>query len=280
MDIHPWTKYEIATLRDEERLLRATAAMRARELRTADAGENARPPRSFGWLRRRRAGGGLSLGQGSDGMSTTVRAGSIRAAVVVLVAVLVWSAAPQRADGSRPGTALPATGGQQAPVLEESRRIAREVEQSHRGNGARLLVAEVAAMFVVETVELMPGLARPGRSVPAANGIYFAICKRSPCALQRHDLSRERALMARRAAVELALRTLEETTADLVVVALPRRWRATILLVLTRDDVQARGDAGLDDTARRHLYIHGGLVPYSSTRDSLLAFPLEPGSEG
>jgi hypothetical protein len=29
MDIHPWTKYEIGRLRDEERLLRARDAMRA-----------------------------------------------------------------------------------------------------------------------------------------------------------------------------------------------------------------------------------------------------------
>jgi hypothetical protein len=38
MDIsHPWTKYEIARLRDEERLLRARSAMRAIEARGADA---------------------------------------------------------------------------------------------------------------------------------------------------------------------------------------------------------------------------------------------------
>jgi hypothetical protein len=35
MDIHPWTKYEVARLRDEERLLRARAAMRAGELSKA-----------------------------------------------------------------------------------------------------------------------------------------------------------------------------------------------------------------------------------------------------
>jgi hypothetical protein len=40
MDIqHPWTKYEIARLRDEERLLRAQAAMRAGELRQDAANE-------------------------------------------------------------------------------------------------------------------------------------------------------------------------------------------------------------------------------------------------
>jgi len=31
--IHPWTMYEVARMRDEERLLRARAAMRALELR-------------------------------------------------------------------------------------------------------------------------------------------------------------------------------------------------------------------------------------------------------
>ena len=36
MDIHPWTKYEVAAFRDEERQLRAMAAYKA--LRGADPG--------------------------------------------------------------------------------------------------------------------------------------------------------------------------------------------------------------------------------------------------
>ena len=36
MDIHPWTKYEVAAVRDEERRLRAMAAYHA--LRGADGG--------------------------------------------------------------------------------------------------------------------------------------------------------------------------------------------------------------------------------------------------
>ena len=58
MDIHPWTKYEVARVRDEERLLRARAAMRARELREPitgdDVGVEAGSSSPFGWLRRRR----------------------------------------------------------------------------------------------------------------------------------------------------------------------------------------------------------------------------------
>ena len=36
MDIHPWTKYEVAAMRDEERRVRAMSAYRA--LRGADGG--------------------------------------------------------------------------------------------------------------------------------------------------------------------------------------------------------------------------------------------------
>jgi hypothetical protein len=53
MDIHPWTKYEIARIRDEERLLRARAAMQSRELRNARELETGGVVRSS-WLDRLR----------------------------------------------------------------------------------------------------------------------------------------------------------------------------------------------------------------------------------
>lgn len=54
MDIHPWTKYEIARIRDEERLVRARDAMRARELRTSLVDDEVAGQSSwFRWLRRR-----------------------------------------------------------------------------------------------------------------------------------------------------------------------------------------------------------------------------------
>lgn len=53
MDIHPWTKYEIARVRDEERLLRARAAMRARELRPTEDEIGARA-RYASWIDRLR----------------------------------------------------------------------------------------------------------------------------------------------------------------------------------------------------------------------------------
>ncbi len=54
MDIHPWTKYEIARLRDEERLLRARAAMQVREVRKSDVGEVGGTARASSWLERLR----------------------------------------------------------------------------------------------------------------------------------------------------------------------------------------------------------------------------------
>jgi hypothetical protein len=58
MDIHPWTKYEIARIRDEERLLRAREARRAKEVHgptePAEVGGDEVGQSFFGWLRRRR----------------------------------------------------------------------------------------------------------------------------------------------------------------------------------------------------------------------------------
>jgi hypothetical protein len=50
MDTHPWTQYEVARLRDEERLFRARDAMRARELPRHDG--NGTTARAVSWLDR------------------------------------------------------------------------------------------------------------------------------------------------------------------------------------------------------------------------------------
>lgn len=59
MDIHhPWTRYEVARLRDEERLLRARAAMQVKEVRRLNAIEIGETAQASSWrdrLRRRGA---------------------------------------------------------------------------------------------------------------------------------------------------------------------------------------------------------------------------------
>jgi hypothetical protein len=50
---HPWTKYEVARMRDEERLLRARDAMHLRELRESQE-ETGAPSSASGWFDRLR----------------------------------------------------------------------------------------------------------------------------------------------------------------------------------------------------------------------------------
>jgi hypothetical protein len=54
MATHPWTNYEVARMRDEERLLRARSAMLVREAREARRSElqSGEPTRAISWLER------------------------------------------------------------------------------------------------------------------------------------------------------------------------------------------------------------------------------------
>ena len=64
MDIHPWTKYEVARIRDEERLKAARAAMRsleARESRSSGTETDSEQAESS-WLDRIRRRGSASPG--------------------------------------------------------------------------------------------------------------------------------------------------------------------------------------------------------------------------
>ena len=55
MEIHPWTSYEIARIRDEERLTRARKAMLVREARAAANSGIDLQTSWFGGVRRRSA---------------------------------------------------------------------------------------------------------------------------------------------------------------------------------------------------------------------------------
>jgi hypothetical protein len=56
---HPWTRYETARMRDEERLLRARSAMLVQEAREARRSElqSREPTRATSWLERIRRPG-------------------------------------------------------------------------------------------------------------------------------------------------------------------------------------------------------------------------------
>jgi hypothetical protein len=82
-----------------------------------------------------------------------------------------------------------------------------------------------------------------GRVVPMDNGINFAICSaRARCPYPaRWAAWRVAAFMPRRQALELALRTLLETSVSLVVVSLPTAQ--PVWAVFERDDLLASIDA-------------------------------------
>ncbi len=142
-------------------------------------------------------------------------------------------------------------------TLDKARVIAREVE---RGHG--LPVSAVSTTASVATLELFDPVSRTTRSVPAANGIHFTLCAR---ALRRCALP---AFAARAQALELARRTLLETRADLIVVALPQTPTRHLQLVFERDVlVQPRGTAA--SLTRKRLYSMAGLLP-AGDKDSLL----------
>ena len=89
-----------------------------------------------------------------------------------------------------------------------------------------------------------------------------------PCSLGRG------AIAARRQALELALATLRETTADVVVVGLPQSRTRYVLLVFERDLLAVADIDPLAATADR-LYAMGGLVN-SGREDSLVLVRLRP----
>jgi hypothetical protein len=124
----------------------------------------------------------------------------------------------------------------------------------------------------VATLELVDPVLSSGRSLPARNGVYFGFCDRGPlrpCALGRG------AFTVRRQAFKLALATLRDTNADVVVVGLPQSPTLYAFLVFERDLPSALDLDPLRGTAER-LYAMGGLVFHSKTEDSLVLVRLRP----
>jgi hypothetical protein len=102
---------------------------------------------------------------------------------------------------------------------------------------------------VVESFTLLTPDLRGARIVPADNGVYYAICPaRASCPYPARRFARPAAdLLARRLALELALRTFIETPADVVAVSLPTP--RFVLFVVARDELQREADVPTLSTA-------------------------------
>ena len=128
-------------------------------------------------------------------------------------------------------------------ALAQARVIRAEVTARYRlPPGRRLVVTESTSTGVVRSLTLITDWLESGHIVPADNGIYYAICSaRAKCPYPARSAAfPAEASQPRRMALELALRTLLETSVNLVVVALPTARPAW--LVVERDDVLASVD--------------------------------------
>jgi hypothetical protein len=173
-----------------------------------------------------------------------------------------------------PGHALGASA-TDSETLTRAQVIGAEVDARYR----KLAVTEVTTTGVVESLTLVEGGLEPLRVVPAANGIYFALCAaRARCPYPvRSAVWRMGAALPRRVAVELALRTFLETSATLVVVALPTA--EPVWLLFERDDFLRAASASqpldrfddplVDLLTRPRLYLPLPILP--PPKDTLFA---------
>jgi hypothetical protein len=138
----------------------------------------------------------------------------------------------------------PATDSLEPDALQRARVIRAEVDSRYRRlPGRKLRVTEATGTGVVQSLTLITDWLDVPHVVPADNGIYFAICSaRAKCPYPAQSAAwHAAAVLPRRQALELALRTFLETSATLVVVALPTAEPTWV--VFQRDDLLASIDA-------------------------------------
>ena len=227
----------------------------------------------------------------------TTLAPSRRLRLALAVAALSLAGAPSGSAGEPPvrDGADPPTYGHAAAV--ERARTIRAAVNARFTTPHGLVVSEASSTAVIDSFTLLTPPDWDTRVVSAANGIYYAICPTGatcPYPVRRHALPAD-AFLPRRQALELALRTFAETSADLVVVSLPTR--RFVLLVVERDilehadtrrimeastrEPRSAADPSLrrlvDTLARPRTFAPSGLEPTPSGRDTMVALPVWPG---
>jgi hypothetical protein len=147
--------------------------------------------------------------------------------------------------------AIPASASESAARLQPQALVRAKAIQVHvnaryrRLPGRKVTVTEVTSTGVVDSLSLLEDPLEPARVVPAANGLYFALCSvRAKCPYPPRSAAWPvAAFRPRQQALELAVRAFLRTTAALVVVALPTR--SPTWIVFERDDLAAEVGAPL-----------------------------------
>jgi hypothetical protein len=208
----------------------------------------------------------------------------------VLLAVATVTAFPVQAS--------PTASALEPTSLGHARTIQAQLDARYRllpGRG--LAVTEATSTGVVEAFRLQTPDLLEARSLPADNGIWYAICPvRATCPYPARRVARPAAEFApRRLALELALQTFLETSADVVAVSLPTsRFTAFIVertelahevdmpkLAKTLDRepsgaVPAALERLIDRVTRPRVYLWIALEPTPSGRESWAGVPRWP----
>jgi hypothetical protein len=153
-----------------------------------------------------------------------------------------------------------------AEILEHAEQIRSELQPS----GGSFVITEASSTGVVDSLTLL-SRHQPAamRVVPAAGGVYYAICPaRARCPYPGRRAARVRARVPRRVALDLALRTFQRTAAGVVVVSLPTSRPA--LVVLERDDVMTAAPDGLERLTISNVYAMRAHIAISDNADTLV----------
>jgi hypothetical protein len=196
------------------------------------------------------------------------------------------------ADGSTGSEAL------DPRALARARAIQRELSARYsRLPGAKLVVTQASSTGVVESFTLLSADLLEARTVAADNGIWYAVCPvgaTCPYPARRHARPAA-SLLSRRLALELALRTFRESSADFVAVGLPTT-RFTVFALersevardpglqrlasaLERDPTGAAASwtrEEVDRITRPRVFVFLAMEPTPSGRDSFAAVPRWP----
>jgi hypothetical protein len=210
--------------------------------------------------------------------------------LAIVLALAAAAASPTRASLSV--SAL------ESGSLGHAQTIRAELDARYRSaRRGGLAVTEASSTGVVESFTLLTPDLFEERVLPAHDGIYYAVCPvGASCPYPAKRFARPAAdLDVRRLALELAVRTFLETSADVVAVSLPvRRY---IALIAERGELAREVDletmakalesdrsrplwpsvqAIVDRVTRPRIFVAMGLEPTPSGSDSWLGMPRWP----
>ena len=197
-----------------------------------------------------------------------------------------------------PVQASPTASAREPKSVARAQMIRTQIDARYRDlPGGGLSVTEATSTGVVESFALLTSDLLETRFLPARNGIYYAICSvRATCPYPARHFARPAAdLVPRRLALELALDTFLETSADVVAVSLPTA--RFVAFVVERKELAREVDMPtlaralrsspsrtlsasltrvVDRVTRPRVFVAMGLEPTPNGRDSWAGVPRWP----